>query len=120
MTVEALSDALLLDGLEVLEDQRQAMLARDDARLEAANVRLAAWIEACRSSEPAKRPHAGAFDRVALGRLQAALGVNAALARRGASHATRALGALVEAAPQTYDDEGRTAATLPRRTGLSA
>lgn len=121
MTVEALSDALLHEGLDVLEEQRQAMLARDDARLEAANLRLAAWIEACRLPGPPKHAvRAAGFNCEAIGRLQTALGINAALARRGASHATRALGALVEATPQTYDGEGRAATTLPRRTSLSA
>lgn len=115
MTIESLSDALLHDGLDVLEEQRQAMLARDDARLEAANLRLVAWIEAC--SVPR---HASASGREAIGSLQTALGINAALARRAASQAARSLGALLDAAPRIYDDEGMAAPTLPRRAGLSA
>lgn len=121
---EGLPGSVSLDeGRLLLEEQRDAMLARDADRLEAANARLSAWIAACRQAP----------DRVASGLagprrdlppaahdLRVALDANAALARRSALRASRALDALADAEPRTYDDEGWIRGAARRRATYSA
>ncbi len=125
------AQAPLEDGLALLEEQREAMLARDPARLEAANVRLSAWIAACRQDGQA--PGASADTRSPalpatpatpgspiLRALQTALGANARLAQRSSMQAARAFDALVRPEAAPYTDEGRTPARAPRRGVVSA
>jgi len=106
---------LLDEGLARLEEQRLAMLARDAARLEAANAALAEWIDACRggkaaaASDPARR----------LRELRGALYANAVLARRSSLQASRALASLTGSEPATYDDLGRQATRVARRGAFS-
>lgn len=124
------------EGLVLLEEQRDAMLARDADRLEAANTRLSAWIAACRRAPEAVA--AGDAGSVRAGgsvpaggslhaadalhalpeyahALRLALDTNAALARRSALQASRALEALGAPEPRTYTDEGVARAAATRR-----
>lgn len=114
-------------GLALLDEQRDAMLARDTARLEAANARLATWITACReasthSGVAANAPSAQSDPGLA-GRLRAirtALDANSTLARRSALQASRGLDALIAPESRTYTDEGLTRGPSVRRETLSA
>ncbi|MCD6674787.1 MAG: hypothetical protein LT106_18295 [Burkholderiaceae bacterium] len=104
------------DGLALLEEQREAMLARDADRLEDINARLSGWIAACRKAPAA--PDARIAER--LHALRAALDSNSTLARRSALQASRALGALLGPAPRLYTDEGLTNSPAHRRGVRSA
>ncbi|MBN9460985.1 MAG: hypothetical protein J0H00_07135 [Burkholderiales bacterium] len=106
------------DGLALLEEQRQAMLARDADRLEAANARLSAWIAACRQA-PVEGAGAAAELAPLRPQLGAALEANALLAQRAAQQALRAFDALV-APEHTYTDRGLARANAPRRGAFSA
>lgn len=104
------------DGLALLEEQRQAMLARDADRLDDVNARLSEWIAACRKAPAA--PEARKAER--LQALRAALDSNATLARRSALQASRALGSLLGPEPRLYTDEGMTRIPARRREVRSA
>lgn len=135
--------ASLDEGLALLEEQREAMLARDADRLEAANSRLSAWIAGCRrGAEGFAAGRAGSVRAEEAGRseeavraggamragggpqalpeqayaLRLALDTNAALARRCALQASRALDALGAPESRTYTDEGVTRAAAARRS----
>jgi hypothetical protein len=121
---EGLPGSVSLDeGRLLLEEQRDAMLARDADRLEAANARLSAWIAACRQA-PDRAASGLAGPRrdlpPAAHDLRVALDANAALARRSALLASRALDALADAEPRTYDDEGWIRGAARRRATYSA
>lgn len=109
-------------GLALLDEQRAAMLARDTARLDAANARLATWITTCREAFT----HSGVAaqsDPGLAGRLRAlrtALDANSTLARRSALQASRGLDALIAPESRTYTDEGLTRGPSVRRETLSA
>lgn len=109
-----LPQAVLQEGLALLDEQRQAMLARDADRIEAANLRLSAWIAACRQAS------GGADSTADLPRLRAALEANAVLSRRAAQQAMRAFEALVAPEQRTYTDEGLLRQASPRRQASSA
>lgn len=106
--------APLDEGLALLEEQRLAMLARDAQRLDDVNARLSAWIAACR------RVARNADPAVRLVPLRVALDANAALARRSALQASRALGALLGSDARLYTEEGLTPAPAHRREVRSA
>ncbi len=109
-----LPQAVLQEGLALLAEQRQAMLARDADRIEATNLRLSAWIAACRQAS------GGADSTADLPRLRAALEANAVLSRRAAQQAMRAFEALVAPEQRTYTDEGLLRQASPRRQASSA
>ena len=113
------ADAELLQlGLELLEEQHDAMLSHDAARLANANLRLGEWIDrmhqvadprSARGATLAAR--AGKSD----GGIGAALRANAQVAAGMRSQAARALDALVPAAAQVYEADGHKLARLPDR-----
>lgn len=109
-----LPQAVLQEGLALLDEQRQAMLARDAGRVEAANDRLSAWIAACRQASG----YAGST--ADLPRLRAALEANAVLSQRAAHQAMRAFEALVAPEQHTYTDQGLLRQASLRRQVSSA
>jgi len=114
MTGSPRAEAAPLDeGLALLEEQRQAMLARDPDRLNEINARLSSWIAACRG---ATRPAADARRLP----LQPALDANASIAHRSALQASRALGALLGPDARLYSEEGVESAPTRRREVRSA
>lgn len=114
------ASGLLDEGLARLEEQRLAMVARDAARLEAANAALSEWIEACRSGNENDEATAGSAPDRQLRELRGALDANAVLARRASLQAARGFAALTGAQPATYDDQGFGAARAARRGVFSA
>jgi hypothetical protein len=109
-----LPQTVLQEGLALLDEQHQAMLARDADRIEAANVRLSAWIAACRQAS------VDAGSTADLPRLRAALVANAGLSQRAAQQAMRAFEALVAPEQRTYTDQGLLRQASLRRQTSSA
>ncbi|MCO5099814.1 MAG: hypothetical protein M9885_02775 [Burkholderiaceae bacterium] len=118
--VAAAAPDLLDEGLARLEEQRLAMIARDAARLEAANAALSEWIGACRSGNEDVEATARSARNRRLRELRGALDANAVLARRASLQAARAFTALAGSQPTTYDDQGFGAARAARRGVFSA
>ncbi len=114
-------DTTLRQGLDLLEEQRQAMLEHNADHLSAVNGRLSDWLASFRAGMRAPGP--ARAPNVADGRLRdlrAALDANAILARRSTLRTARALEALVPATRQNYTADGLASTSLPRRATRSA
>lgn len=116
---EAAADAQLLElGLELLESQHNAMLARDAGQLAQANLRLSEWIGRMHM-RAGERAASGSVLSAAHGRqadqLGEALRDNALVAAGMRAHAARALDALVPSGAQVYESDGHKLTKIPER-----